>query len=110
MALPQFSTMTDDWSYALAVVILAAAAFATRISGAVLMSFVTLTPKTERFLEGLSVSVIAALVASNLVTADLKTVTATLLAVAVMALSRSVIWAMFAGMMIAAAFPFVLTP
>ncbi|WP_298960854.1 AzlD domain-containing protein [uncultured Roseibium sp.] len=102
--------MMDDWSYALVVLILAAAAFATRIAGAVLMSFVTLTPKTERFLEGLSVSVIAALVASNLVTADFRTMTATLLAVAVMALSQSVIWAMFAGMTAAAAFPFVFTP
>jgi len=56
--------MLNDWSFVLTVAIMAVVTFATRIGGAVLMSYVTPTARTERFLEGLSVSVISALVAS----------------------------------------------
>lgn len=97
--------MLTDWSYVVAVTIMAAAAFATRIAGPVLMSWVTPTERTERFLRGLSVSVIAALVASLLVHADTKTILATALAITVVGLTRSVVGAMFAGMVAAALFP-----
>jgi uncharacterized membrane protein len=99
--------MLSDWSYISAVVIMATAAFATRVAGAVFMSWVPHTSKSERFLEGLSVSVIAALVASLLVTADIKTIAATIVAITLMALTRSVVWAMLAGMIAAAAYPFL---
>lgn len=101
--------MQNDWSFVLVVAIMASAAFATRIAGAVLMSRVTPTQKTERFLEGLSVSVISALVASQLVTADVTNASAVVVAVVAMLFTRSVVWAMFAGMIAAAATPFIVT-
>ncbi len=97
--------MVDEWSYFLAVTILTSVSLVTRISGAFLMTWITLTPKVERFLEGLAVSVIAALVASVLVTAETRAIAATLAAVAVVAMSRGVIWAMLSGMIVAAAYP-----
>jgi len=87
---------------------MAVAAFATRIAGAVLMSRVTPTAKTERFLEGLSVSVISALVASQLMTSDVRNAAAVVVAILVMLFTRSVVWAMFTGMITAAAIPFII--
>ncbi|MEM8702878.1 MAG: AzlD domain-containing protein [Pseudomonadota bacterium] len=97
--------MLSDGSYIIAVSVLALIALGTRLSGAFLMAWVTPTPRIEKFLQGMSVSVIAALVASALVTADLKTFVATCSAIFIAALSRSVIWAMIAGMIVAAAYP-----
>lgn len=97
--------MLSDGSYILAVAVLALVALGTRLSGAMLMARVTPTPRVERFLGGLSVSVIAALVASSLAMADLKAFAATVSAVFVAAFSRNVIWAMIAGMIVAAAYP-----
>ncbi len=100
--------MLSDWTFILVLAIMAAATFATRIAGAAAMSRVTPTPRARRFLEGLSVSVIAALVASQLMTADVRNAVAVAIAVLVMLLSRSVVWAMFAGMISAAAVPLLL--
>lgn len=91
------------------VAIMAVAAFATRIAGAVLMSHVTPTAKTERFLEGLSVSVISALVASQLMTADVTSAAVVVVAVVFMLFTRSAVWAMFVGMIAATATPFIVT-
>lgn len=87
---------------------MAVAVFATRISGALLMSRVPTGPKVERFLEGLSVSVIAAMVASLLLEADSRLIAAAGIAVAVMALTRSMNWAMLTGILTAAMYPFLL--
>ena len=100
--------MLSDGSFILVIAIMAAATFATRIAGAAVMSRVTPTARTQRFLEGLSVSVIAALVASQLMTGDAGNAVAVAIAVLVMLLSRSVVWAMFAGMISAAAVPLLL--
>lgn len=100
--------MLSDWSYILAVALLGLVALGTRLSGAILMARVTPTPRVEKFLQGMSVSVIAALVASSLVAADLKTFVATGSAIVVAALTRSVIWAMIAGIIVAAAYPQIL--
>lgn len=99
--------MLSDWSYLIAVTVLALVALGTRLSGALLMAWVTPTPRIERFLEGMAVSVIAALVASSLVTMDIKTFVATGSAMFVAAFSRNVIWAMLAGMIVAAAYPLI---
>ncbi len=99
--------MLNEWSFILVVFIMAVAAFVTRIAGATLMSRVTPTVRTERFLEGLSVSVIAALVTSQLMTADVKNAVAVMGAVMVMLITRNVVWSMFAGMIAAAAVPFL---
>ncbi|MET1412172.1 AzlD domain-containing protein [Roseibium sp. HPY-6] len=101
--------MLSEGSFLLVLAVMTAATFFTRVAGAFFMTRVALTPKTERFLEGLSVSVIAALVASLLVSGDIKTGVATLFALVAMALFRSVIWAMLAGMISAAVFSFVLS-
>ncbi|MEO1113830.1 MAG: AzlD domain-containing protein [Pseudomonadota bacterium] len=99
--------MLSDWSYLIAVTVLALVALGTRLSGALFMGWVTPTPRIERFLEGMAVSVIAALVASSLVTMDIKTFVATGSAMFVAAFSRNVIWAMLAGMIVAAAYPLI---
>lgn len=99
--------MLSDWSYLMAVTVLALVALGTRLSGALLMAWVTPTPRIERFLEGMAVSVIAALVASSLVTMDIKTFVATGSAMFVAAFSRNVIWAMLTGMIVAAAYPLI---
>ncbi len=97
----------SDTEFLLAVLVTALAVLATRIGGAALMAKVPAGPKVERFLEGLSVSVIAALVASLLIEAETRIIAATLVAVAAMALTRSVNWAMFTGIATAATYPFV---
>lgn len=99
--------MIDDLSFIAAVSVMAIAAFATRIAGPALMSRLKPTARTDRFLEGLAVSVIAALIASQLVTADIKTYTAVIAAVVVMAAAKSPVWAMLAGMVTAASYPII---
>ncbi|MEM6676831.1 MAG: AzlD domain-containing protein [Pseudomonadota bacterium] len=94
--------MLSDTSFLIALALMTVATLLTRMSGPVLMAHVRLTPRVERFLEGLAVSVVAALVASNLVGTPANTVPV-LGAVLVMLLTRSAIWAMLAGMVIAAA-------
>ena len=100
--------MLNDWSFILVLAIMVVATFATRIAGAVLMLHVKPTAKTERFLDGLSVSVISALVASQLMTADGRNTAAVVVTVLVMFFTRSVVWAMFTGMISAAAMPFII--
>lgn len=90
--------MVSNSTFLLAVLIMALAAYATRIAGAVLMSRVRTTRSTNLFLEGLSASVIAALVASLLAQSDLKDAMAVFVAIVVMLATRSVIWAILAGM------------
>jgi len=101
--------LPSDGAFILAVVIMTAAAFATRIAGAVLMSWVTPTARTERFLDGLSASVIAALVASQLMSAEANNSAAVVMAIIVVLLTQNVVWAMLGGMVTAAAYPFLTT-
>jgi len=101
--------MLNDATYFLAVTVLALVALGTRLSGALLMARVRPTPRVETFLQGMSVSVIAALVASSLTTMDLKAFAATGGAIVVAALTRSVVWAMIAGMIVAAGYPHVVS-
>ena len=80
------------------ILLVAAVTFGSRIAGALLMQRVAVSHSVERFLDGLSVSVIAALVASLVAQDDLRTATAVALASLVMLASKSAIWAMLAGM------------
>lgn len=100
--------MLNDWSFVLVMAAMTTAALVTRIAGAVLMSRVTSTAKTERFLEGLAVSVIAALVASQLMAADTRNAAAVAVAIVVTLSTRSAIFAIVAGMMTAAALPLIM--
>lgn len=97
----------SDTAFAIAVLVMLVATLATRLAGAVLMSKIKPTMRTERFLEGLSASVIAALVASQLVTADVKHTIAVIVAVLLAMFTGNVVWAMLAGMIVAAMFPIV---
>ena len=92
----------DNGGFLLTLVILTAAALSTRIVGAVLMTAVKPSARVEQFLEGLSVSVIAALVASQLLVAETDHFTAVGAAVLIVLATRNVILGMAGGMLVAA--------
>ena len=94
-------------SFGLAIIVMSVAVFATRIAGAVFMSRIRPTVKVQRFIEGLSVSVIAALVASSLASSAISSMAAVGVAIVAVSITRSVVWAMFAGMVAAALFPLI---
>ena len=58
--------MPSDLSAALAIALIAVVTYGSRIAGALVMSRITISPRVERFLDGMSISVIAAIVASML--------------------------------------------
>ncbi|MEL7465651.1 MAG: AzlD domain-containing protein [Pseudomonadota bacterium] len=94
----------SDANFLLTLTILTAAALSTRIVGAVLMTAVKPSPQVERFLEGLSASVIAALVASQMINADSERFAAVGVAVLIVLATRNVVLAMAGGMLFAAVF------
>ena len=94
--------MIDEPSLALAIGLVAAVVFATRIAGALFMSWITPSARVDRFLDGLAVSVIAALVASMMAGGGATLSASVLVALLTMILSRSVVWALLAGMTFAA--------
>ena len=67
-----------------------------------MMTRVGVTARVERFLDGLSVSVVAALVASIVAQGGAREAAAVVIAVVVMFASKSAVWAMIAGMAVAA--------
>ena len=95
--------MPDDLSATLAIVLVAAVTYGSRIAGIVIMSRIETSPMVSRFLDGLAVSVVAALVASIAVRGGLKEIAAIVLASIVMIGTRSATWAMLTGMLCAAA-------
>jgi len=95
--------MPGDLSAALAIALMIAVTFGSRLAGPLIMSRVGLSPRIERFLDGLSVSVIAALVASIVAQGGLREAAAVAVAAIVMLGARSAIWAMLAGVACAAA-------
>lgn len=76
--------------------------YATRALGPVLMTRVTFSPQMTRFLDGLAISVIVALVATALAKAGLREGAAVALAATMMLTTRNVFWAMVAGIALAA--------
>lgn len=97
-------TALDTWT---AILIVAGITFASRLAGSLLMRSVTISPAVERFLDTLSVSVIAALVASTVAEGELRDAVAVALAATVMLVSKSAVWAMLAGISVAAAWAVV---
>ncbi|MEO1193618.1 MAG: AzlD domain-containing protein [Pseudomonadota bacterium] len=94
----------SDLAFLAVTLVMAGVALFTRLSGALMMSWVKPTPRVERFLLGMSVSVIAALVASALAQqASLSNTIAIGVALLAMWIGRNVIWAMAAGMLSSAA-------
>ena len=86
----------------LAILGMALATLITRVSGPLVMMFVPLSPRVERFLESLSVSVIAAIVASYLAQNGLRESVAVACAALVMLGWRQSIWSMLTAMAIGA--------
>ena len=85
------------------IALVAAVTFASRLSGAFLMTRVNRSATVERFLDGLSVSVLAALVASALAQNGLREAGAVALAALIMLRTHSAVWALTGGIAAAAA-------
>ena len=94
--------MIDDLTVWTAIVLIASVTLASRLARSFLMNHVNASARIERFLDGLSVAVIAALVASILAQNGLREAAAVALAVLVMLRSANATWAMIAGMAVAA--------
>ena len=99
--------MPSDLTVWAAILIIAAITFLSRITGSVLMSKVKVSPRVDRFLDALSVSVIAALVASVLAQNGLREAVAVATAALIMLRFKSAIWAMLTGIIVAATWSFV---
>lgn len=85
------------------ILLVAAITFASRLAGALIMSRVPFSVTVERFLDGLSVSVIAALVASLVAHGDIRMAVSVAAASLIMLGSKSAVLAMLTGMSFAAA-------
>lgn len=94
--------MPDPISAWLAILIVAGVTLASRLSGPWIMARFCVSPKIERFLHSLSLSVMASLVASMLARGGWREATAVAVAAGVMISLRRSIWAMAAGMAVAA--------
>ena len=94
--------MPSDLDTLVAIAVVAAVTFATRLAGPALMRRISVTPRVERFLEALSISVIAAILASFVAQGGVREAFAVLVAAVVMRTARSAIWAMVLGMAFAA--------
>jgi branched-subunit amino acid transport protein len=99
--------MPNDVPALAVIAVVAAITFASRMAGAMLMSRIDVSPRVERFLDALSVSVIAALVASIVTQNGLREGSAVAFAAAIVLGTKSAIWAMTGGMAIAAAWTFL---
>ena len=99
--------MPDVVSAWLAILLVSGVTLASRLSGPILMARLPMSTTVERFLQNLSLSVIAALVASMLMRGGLRDVASVAAAALVMIVFRKSIWAMGAGMLVAAAWTFV---
>ncbi|WP_282607747.1 AzlD family protein [Pelagibius sp. Alg239-R121] len=95
--------MSAEANAYLTIFLMAAVTYGTRIAGAELMTLIRITPRIEAFLKSMAVSVMVAIVASAVAQSGFRENTATLVAAAVMAVTRSSIAAVTAGMVVAAA-------
>jgi|GEM_PF-4226724 len=98
--------MPDAISAWIGILLVAGVTVGSRLSGPLLMTYLPLSIRVERFLQNLSLSVIAALVASMLARGGLREAAAVVMAGGVMVLLRKSIWAMGAGMICAAGWTF----
>ncbi len=98
--------MPNELTAWMAILMIATITFSCRLAGSVLMNKVRISPKVNRFLDALSVSVIAALVASVLAQNGLRETVAVAIASLVMLRSKSAVWSMLTGITVAAAWTF----
>ena len=92
----------SDWVVWAAILLVAGMTFASRMAGPLLMTHVGDSPKLRRFLDGLSVSVVSALIAFVVAQAGPREAAAVGAAAVLMVLTRSAVWSMIAGMALAA--------
>jgi uncharacterized membrane protein len=100
--------MVDAPTAYLAIAMMTLVTLGTRLGGAFVMRFVTLSPRVTGFLEAMSASVLAAIVVTFLVNNGTREAIAVGVAILVMLATRSAIWAMFAAMAFAAGFTLIL--
>lgn len=98
MSLPMPNDLTS-WA---AILVIALVTFFNRVAGPILMSRIETSARVERFLDAMSVSVVAALVASILAQGGLREAGAVAFSAVVMMQSKSAVWAMMAGIVFAA--------
>ena len=99
--------MPDPFSAWAAILLASVLTLATRLAGPIVMAFLPMSARVERFLQNLSLAVLAALVASMLARGGLRGAASAAVACAVMLGLRRSIWAMAAGMICAAGWSFV---
>lgn len=99
--------MPSDVTAFVVIGVVAGITLASRLAGAMLMSSIDLSPRIERYLDALSVSVIAALVASIVAQNGLREAAAVAIAATIMLGSKSAVWAMIGGMTFAAAWTLI---
>jgi uncharacterized membrane protein len=89
--------MVDGMVAVGAIVLLALVTMATRVGGAWIMSYVSITPRIEAFLKYMSLSVVMSIVAATTWTAGPRFWLGVATAAVVMIASRSALGAMLAG-------------
>lgn len=94
--------MSAEAAAYLTIFLMAAVTYGTRIAGAELMALIRITPRIKAFLKSMAISVMVAIVASAVAQSGFRENTATLVAAAVMAATRSSIAAVTSGMLVAA--------
>lgn len=100
--------MVDATTAYLAIAIMALVTLGTRLGGAYIMRFVTLSPRVTGFLDAMSASVLAAIVATFVVNNGTREGLAVGAAILVMLATRSAVAAMVAAMAFAAAWTWLL--
>ena len=80
-----------------AILVIAVVTFLNRVAGPILMSHIETSSKVERVLDAMSVSVVAALIASILAQRGWREAVAVGVSILVMMRSESATWSMIAG-------------
>lgn len=100
--------MVEASSAYTAIAIMCVVTLGTRLGGAFMMRFITMSPRLSRFLEAMSASVLAAIVTTFLIHGGTRESLAVGMAIVVMLATRSAIYAMFAAMLAAAGWTLIM--
>jgi uncharacterized membrane protein len=100
--------MVETHSAYFAIAIMCVVTLSTRLGGAFMMRFLTMSPRLSRFLEAMSASVLAAIVMTFLVSHGARESAAVGAAIIVMLATRSAVYSMFSAMIVAAGWTFFL--
>lgn len=95
--------MVDPVTAYLAIALMTIVTLGTRLGGAYVMRFVRVSPRITGFLEAMSASVLAAVVVTFLVRHGAREVGSVGVAMLLMFLTRSAVWAMMGAIAFAAA-------